>query len=59
MRVTNDDFRRHDQAFRAACTKAGVEPTKRQASKFRRQEGRAYAALPQAITELRTAKEPS
>ncbi len=43
LTMTHGDFAR-DATFRAACKAAGVEPTKRQAAKFRRGEGRAYAA---------------
>ena len=43
-RVTNANFMKNDQRFRAACEVAGVEITKRQASKFRRRVGRAWLA---------------
>jgi hypothetical protein len=33
----------HDPLFKAACAKAGVQPTKRQAAKWRRGEGSAFA----------------
>ena len=39
---TNKDFAKEDNAFQTACTKAGVEPTARQASKYRMQKGKAY-----------------
>lgn len=40
----NSGFALTNQQFRAACEKAGVEPTRRQASKYRRKTGKAYAA---------------
>jgi len=40
----NADFAATDAHFRAMCAKAGVEPTRRQASKFRRHTGRAWDA---------------
>ncbi len=36
-------FAAHDEAFRAACDRAGIPPTTRQASKWFRKRGRAYA----------------
>lgn len=41
--VTNRQLSEKD-GFKAACEKAGIKPTKRQASKYRRQMGAAYAA---------------
>ena len=41
--VTNHQLSKR-QDFIEACKKAGIEPTVRQASKFRRQFGSAYAA---------------
>lgn len=43
--MTNNLFTMRDQVFRACCKRAGVHPSKRQASKFRRCEGAAYAQL--------------
>tara|TARA_Y100001951_G_C11204299_1_gene219005 strand:- start:592 stop:771 length:180 start_codon:yes stop_codon:yes gene_type:complete len=43
--VTNKEFMEHDRAFRRACVDAKIEPTKRQASKYRRKEGRAYRTM--------------
>lgn len=40
--MTNRKFASQHQQFLAACTKAGVKPTKRQASKFKRGFGSAY-----------------
>lgn len=39
---TNADFAATDLAFRAACEKVNVKPTKRQASKWRNRKGQAY-----------------
>jgi len=39
--ITNDVFATQDGAFRDLCDKAGVKPTKRQASKFRNGYGMA------------------
>jgi len=38
----NADFARTDKSFIDACTSAGIEPTARQAGKYRRGEGIAY-----------------
>ena len=40
--MTNKEFAAQDQKFRAACSAAGVEPTARQASKYRNNQGLAY-----------------
>jgi hypothetical protein len=42
-RQDNANFARFDAHFRLCCELAKVKPTKRQASKFRRGEGRAYS----------------
>ena len=42
--LTNRQFSKQDKAFQDACKAAGIEPTHRQASKFRRGIGAAYAA---------------
>lgn len=39
----NKEFASTDQLFRKACDLAGVQPTKRQASKWRRGLGAAYS----------------
>ena len=41
--ITNKHFALKNEWFRAACVKAGVEPTTRQASKWRLKKGKAYA----------------
>ena len=43
-RINHKEFAQEDQAFRTACEKAGVEPTSRQASKWRRKFGAAWKA---------------
>lgn len=43
--MTNADFAQTDELFLRGCELANVEPSKRQASKFRREEGLAYKAL--------------
>ena len=40
--VTNKQFAQTDQKFIEACKHAGIPPTKRQASKWRRKQGLAY-----------------
>ena len=39
---SNADFAKSDVAFQEACNDAGVQPTARQASKYRRKDGAAY-----------------
>lgn len=41
-RLTNRKFAEQDQAFIEACAVAGIESTKRQASKWRNRQGRAW-----------------
>lgn len=40
--MSNVQFAKTDVAFQEACSKAGVEPTPRQASKYRNKQGKAY-----------------
>lgn len=40
--VTNKEFAANDTKFKAACEKASVEATARQASKYRNEKGSAY-----------------
>ena len=40
--MTNKEFAAQDKKFRAACSAAGIEPTGRQASKYRNKQGLAY-----------------
>jgi len=42
---TNREFAKTDTEFQRKCELAKVNPTKRQASKFRRGEGAAYRTL--------------
>jgi len=43
--VTNREFAKDDVSFNTCCERAGLEPTKRQASKWRRGKGKAYSFL--------------
>ena len=40
--VTNARYAKENDVFRDACVKAGVEPTTRQASKWRLKKGKAF-----------------
>ena len=40
--MTNREFSSTDEGFRRACERAGIQPTARQASKFRLGFGRAW-----------------
>jgi hypothetical protein len=40
--MRNADFAEQDEMFRLACEAAGLEPTRRQASKFNREQGLAW-----------------
>lgn len=40
---SNENFAKTDKSFQQACAKAGVEPTARQASKWRNKRGKAFA----------------
>ena len=41
----NADFAKSNKSFIDACTSAGIEPSARQAGKFRRGEGIAYRVM--------------
>ena len=43
MRITNTEFAKYDQAFTDACDGVKLKPTARQASKWRRGTGKAWA----------------
>ena len=43
--MTNDKYAHESEMFRRACKDAGVEPTGRQAGKFRRGTGLAYKTM--------------
>jgi hypothetical protein len=51
--VTNTKFAEVDKVFQAACSEAGLEPTPRQASKYRNKRGLAYGYRPQALATIR------
>lgn len=40
--ITNVKFSKMDETFKVSCERAGIEPTRRQASKFRNKKGLAY-----------------
>lgn len=40
--MTNKEFSEQDKVFNKACNIAGINPTKRQASKYRNGRGLAY-----------------
>ena len=44
-KVTNAHFASNNKEFKKACKEAGVKPTSRQASKFRRGMGKAYQQM--------------
>jgi hypothetical protein len=56
MKLTNANFTRTDR-FKAACKIAGVEPTKRQASKFRMGKGKAAKVPVAKVNQLLINKE--
>lgn len=39
---TNKEYAKDNKEFKDACEKVGVEPTKRQASKWRMNKGKAF-----------------
>lgn len=46
--ITNRMFAGGDKPFIAACDLAGIKPTKAQARKYRRKQGKAFAAKQEA-----------
>lgn len=42
LKMNNNEFSANVKTFKASCEKAGIKPTKRQASKWRRKTGLAY-----------------
>ena len=42
--MTNRKFAKEDEKFQKACMSVEIEPTTRQASKFRNKKGKAYKA---------------
>lgn len=53
---SNRQFAAEDELFRTSCKMAGVEPTKRQASKWRRKCGSAYEYRHGAAAALKEAR---
>lgn len=51
--MDNREFSQKDKEFRDACSKANVEPTVRQASKFRMKMGKAFKTIFAAGRESR------
>ena len=45
-KVTNAEFTKEDKVFLGSCQKVGIEPSRRQASKYRNKKGQAYNGLP-------------
>lgn len=45
MKLTNRTFAKNDDIFKKCCQEANIPDTKRQASKFRRNKGKAYKVL--------------
>ncbi len=52
--MTNREFAGRNGVFQAACQEAGIEPTTRQASKWRRGEGLALNTHRSLLTRLPT-----
>jgi len=50
--MTNQEFAKNDEVFRTACGLVGLEPTPRQASKFRNGKGLAFRVKRQAIKNI-------
>lgn len=55
--MTNKKFSKEDELFKTACEIANVEPTKRQASKFRNQKGLAWECRQAAQRKLEAKNE--
>jgi len=56
--LTNAKFAEQDDFFKKSCAEAGVEPTKRQASKFRMKKGSAWLlGRPVVLDEMKREKE--
>lgn len=45
LALTNKAFASQIKSFNTACQKAGIEPTKRQAAKWRNRKGKAYSVV--------------
>lgn len=57
MTITNSQFAANDQVFKKACEIAHVNPTKRQASKFRRKRGLAFICKAEAVLAIKKENE--
>ena len=55
-KITNKMFRDNNEVFKTCCERMEVEPTTRQASKFRRKLGMAYRAAAEVRKELNIKK---
>jgi len=53
MEITNEAFANNDRVFRKACELAGIQPTKRQASKYKNKKGLAYLFKDKAKREVK------
>jgi len=51
MDITHNEFRNTDDYFKKCCEAIGIEPTIRQASKFRNNRGKAYAEGRKMVTK--------
>jgi len=54
--MTNANFAKKDQNFRVACEVASIEPTKRQASKYRHKLGRAAKVTVSQVNQYKINK---
>lgn len=45
LQLSNREFSAQIKSFNTACVKAGIEPTKRQAAKWRLKKGKAYGVV--------------
>jgi hypothetical protein len=43
--MTNKQFAEQDETFKAACEQVNLQPTKRQASKWRSKKGKAWVMM--------------
>jgi hypothetical protein len=43
--MTNKEYAKENKDFREACEKVKIEPTKRQASKYRHKKGKAWKGV--------------
>lgn len=45
LQLSNKEFSSQIKKFSHACQEAGIEPTKRQAAKWRNRKGKAYSVV--------------